>query len=103
MERPASSIDEPDLGQYQFRRLLGEGGFGQVFEAWDSKLQRSIAIKRLKPHLLSARPGNLLDEARLAASLRHPAFVKIFSIDGDAEQQSIVMEFVDGSTLGRAA
>lgn len=103
MERPALSTGEPDLGQYQFRRLLGEGGFGQVYEAWDAKLQRSIAIKRLKPHVLSARAGNLLDEARLAASLRHPAFVKIFSIDGDADQQSIVMEFVDGNTLNRAA
>lgn len=91
--------EEQELGHYQLRRLLGEGGFGQVYEAWDSKLQRSIAIKRLKPQLLSARPDNLLDEARMAASLRHPAFVKIFSIDGDAEQQSIIMEYVDGSTL----
>jgi serine/threonine protein kinase/tetratricopeptide (TPR) repeat protein len=90
--------DEKELGHYQLRRLLGEGGFGQVYEAWDSKLQRSIAIKRLKPQLAS-RPENLLDEARMAASLRHPAFVKIFSIDGDADQQSIIMEYVDGSTL----
>lgn len=91
--------EEQELGHYQFRRLLGEGGFGEVYEAWDSKLHRSIAIKRLKPKMLSARPDTLLDEARLAASLRHPAFVKIFSIDGDADQQSIIMEYVDGNTL----
>jgi eukaryotic-like serine/threonine-protein kinase len=93
---------EVGLGEYQFRRVLGEGGFGQVFEAWDPKLRRSIAIKRLKPALLSSRPDNLLDEARLAASLRHTAFVKIFSIDGDAEQQSIIMEFIEGATLGQS-
>lgn len=91
--------EEKELGHYQLKRLLGEGGFGEVYEAWDSKLHRSIAIKRLKPKMLSARPETLLDEARMAASLRHPAFVKIFSIDGDADQQSIIMEYVDGNTL----
>lgn len=94
--------EEQELGHYQLKRLLGEGGFGQVYEAWDRKLQRIIAIKRLKPQLLSSRPDNLLDEARLAASLRHPSFVRIFSIEGDAAQQSIVMEFVDGATLREA-
>ncbi|WP_167075515.1 serine/threonine-protein kinase [Massilia aquatica] len=94
--------DEQGPGHYQLKRLLGEGGFGQVYEAWDSKLQRIIAIKRLKPQLLSSRPDNLLDEARLAASLRHPGFVRIFSIEGDAAEQSIVMEFVDGCTLREA-
>ncbi|UOD28883.1 protein kinase [Massilia violaceinigra] len=94
--------DEQGPGHYQLKRLLGEGGFGQVYEAWDSKLQRIIAIKRLKPQLLSSRPDNLLDEARLAASLRHPAFVRIFSIEGDAAEQSIIMEFVDGCTLREA-
>lgn len=99
MEREELPAAERTLGHYELRRLLGEGGFGQVYEAWDAKLQRSIAIKRLKPALLADHSDNLLDEARLAASLRHPAFVKIFSIDGDAGQQSIIMEYVDGSTL----
>nr|WP_267877373.1 serine/threonine-protein kinase [Massilia mucilaginosa] len=94
--------EEQGTGHYQVKRLLGEGGFGQVYEAWDSRLQRIIAIKRLKPQLLSSRPDNLLDEARLAASLRHPGFVRIFSIEGDAAQQSIIMEFVDGCTLREA-
>ncbi|MCY0910378.1 protein kinase domain-containing protein [Massilia antarctica] len=101
MERDLQ-VDEQELGHYRLKRLLGEGGFGQVYEAWDSKLQRTIAIKRLKPQLLSSRPDNLLDEARLAASLRHPCFVRIFSIEGDSAQQSIVMEFVDGCTLREA-
>ena len=90
---------EQELGHYKLLRILGEGGFGQVVEAYDTRLQRPVAIKRLKPQLLSARPADLLDEARLAASLRHPAFVRIFSIDGDTSELSIIMEYVDGHTL----
>lgn len=94
---------EQELGHYKIVRVLGEGGFGQVLEAWDSRLERRVAIKRLRPQMQSARPDNLLDEARLAASLRHPAFVRIFSIDGDAALQSIIMEYVDGRTLRELA
>ena len=86
---------------YEVRRLLGEGGFGHVYEAWDAKLCRSVALKRLKQHADMLHPEKLLNEARLAASLRHPAFVRIFSIDGDGKSQSIVMELVEGQTLGQ--
>lgn len=92
-----------DLGHYQLVRKLGEGGFGEVYQAWDARLERHVAIKRLKSHTQSSRPGHLLDEARLAASLRHPAFVRIFSIDGDAGFHSIVMEYIEGSTLRQLA
>lgn len=92
-------LEEQELGHFKLVRMLGEGGFGQVYQAWDSRLERKVAIKRLRPQLLSSRPENLLDEARMAASLRHPAFVRIFSIDGDAALQSIIMEFVEGRTL----
>lgn len=92
-----------ELGHYRLVRKLGEGGYGEVYQAWDARLERHVAIKRLKSQTPSARPGHLLDEARLAASLRHPAFVRIFSIDGDAGAHSIVMEYVEGSTLRQLA
>lgn len=88
-------------GHYRLVQLLGEGGFGQVFEAWDERLCRSIAIKRLKASSAPQRSDNLIREARLAASLKHPAFVQIFSVDGDGDQQSILMELVRGSTLSQ--
>jgi serine/threonine-protein kinase len=98
------SLDTPVVHRragerYQIRRNLGEGGYGQVFEAWDPLLCRSVALKRLKPAPGGAGPGLLLQEGRLAASLRHPAFVRIFGIDGAGDEQAIVMELVPGQTL----
>lgn len=85
------------IKHYELHNCLGEGGFGAVFEAWDTKLQRKVAIKRLK----QAGPSNnhLLREARLAASLQHAAFVKIHALEEDDDSQSIVMELVHGQTL----
>ncbi|MFZ6710227.1 protein kinase domain-containing protein [Undibacterium sp. TC9W] len=90
------------LRHYEFKKRLGEGGFGQVHEAWDSKLCRPVAIKQLKAieGAASATPtSSLLKEARLAASLKHPAFVKIFAIEDEDNSHSIVMELVPGLTL----
>lgn len=84
---------------YRLGRHLGAGGFGEVREAWDDTLQRRVAIKRLKAASLPGHPGSLLQEARLAASLEHPAFVKIYSIEADGAGHAIVMELVSGLTL----
>ena len=99
--RQPSLQDDTISGHYEVRRLLGEGGFGHVFEAWDAKLCRSVALKRLKPQADVLHPEKLINEARLAASLRHAAFVRIFAIEGQGTGQSIVMELVEGQTLGQ--
>ncbi|UTY56246.1 serine/threonine-protein kinase [Massilia sp. erpn] len=95
---PATAQDEPSLGHYQIRRCLGEGGFGQVFEAWDERLRRPVAIKYLR-NAATLPPDALLREARLAASLKHRAFVRVFAIEEAAGMQYIVMELVPGKTL----
>ncbi len=82
---------------YRIGKCLGEGGFGQVFEAWDSKLCRPVAIKRLKRTAIAQ--ADLAREARMAASLQHAAFVKIHALEEDGDTQSIVMELVPGVTL----
>lgn len=89
----------PSTERYRLGKLLGNGGFGDVHEAWDPALQRTVAIKRLKPDLVRDQPDNLLQEARLAASLRHPAFIQIYSLEDDGHSKSIVMELVGGKTL----
>jgi serine/threonine-protein kinase len=82
---------------YEFRARLGEGGFGAVHEAWDTRLQRRVAIKTIR-HGGSAG-ADLVREARLAASLRHAAFVTVHAVEDDGDGQFIVMELVDGRTL----
>lgn len=84
------------LKHYQILSSLGEGGFGEVYEAWDNKLLRSVAIKRLKN---AQGAHSVLREARLAASLQHAAFVKIYALEDDADTSSIVMELVRGQTV----
>lgn len=90
---------EQSFKHYQIGAILGAGGYGQVFEAWDSKLCRHVAVKRLRHD--AALPGApaLAREARLAASVQHAAFVKIYAIEDDDDSQSIVMELVRGETL----
>lgn len=86
-------------GHYQLRARLGEGGYGEVYEAWDTQLCRSVAIKCIK-HVGGRSPGaDVMREARLAASLRHAAFVKVYSLEDDSRSHCIVMEMVDGRTL----
>ncbi len=84
---------------YQIRQRVGEGGFGQVFDAWDSRLNRRVAIKRLKDARNVAHARALIREAQLAASLQHAAFVDIYALEDDGEHQFIVMELVQGLNL----
>jgi len=84
---------------YRLDQRLGVGGFGEVREAWDEQLQRRVAIKRLTSTTTAGHPASLLREARLAASLEHPAFVKIHSIEEDGSGHAIVMELISGITL----
>ena len=81
---------------YQLGVRLGEGGFGQVYQAWDTKLHRHVAIKYLKNVMAGV---DLTREARLAASLQHVAFVKIHALEQTPDGQAIVMELVPGRTL----
>jgi serine/threonine-protein kinase len=96
----AATILSPTDGtseQYEFRARLGEGGFGEVHEAWDTRLERSVAIKTIRHG--GPVGTDLVREARLAASLRHPAFVNVYAVEDNAAGQFIVMELVQGRTL----
>jgi tetratricopeptide (TPR) repeat protein len=100
----ASDNSLSSIGHYELRKRLGEGGYGQVYEAWDQLLHRSVALKCLTNASGQAGSERLMREARLAASLHHPAFVKIFGFEENGRAEFIVMELVRGSTLrGQAA
>ena len=88
-------------GMYRLIRVVGSGGMGTVHEAWDTRLDRRVAVKMLHPHLL-ADPGvsdRFLREARLAARLEHPNIVRIYRIDSFQDQIAIGMQFVEGTPL----
>jgi serine/threonine-protein kinase len=99
----ASNDSVSSIGPYALRRCLGEGGDGQVYEAWDELLHRHVALKCLAIGGGQAGSERLIREARLAASLHHPAFVKIYGFEDDGRAQFIVMELVRGDTLRGAA
>ncbi len=89
------------IGAYQIRRRLGAGGMGEVFLAWDERLKRHVAIKRILPDVLSRSDSRqrFQREARAAAALNHPAIVQIFELLEDEAGDSIVMEYVEGSSV----
>jgi hypothetical protein len=90
------------LDRYRPLEEFGEGAFGVVTLAWDTRMQRRVAVKRL-PLPLDARgrphrpPG--LAEARTAAMLNHPNIVTVFDFDTDSDEAFVVMEYVDGAAL----
>ncbi|HEY2295366.1 MAG TPA: serine/threonine-protein kinase, partial [Thermoanaerobaculia bacterium] len=89
------------IGAYEIQGLLGRGGMGEVFLAWDARLRRRVAIKRIRhDHGLNpAMRQRLLREARAVAGLSHPAVVQVHDLLADASGDCIVLEYVEGRTL----
>ena len=89
------------VGQYEMRELLGEGGIGKVYAAFDTILQREVAIKTLRTELLS--DTNFVDlfraEATSLARLNHPNITTLYSLVPDGANLCMVMERVRGHTL----
>jgi tetratricopeptide (TPR) repeat protein len=83
--------------------LVGEGSFGAVWKAWDTKLARFVALKIPRNEAVDAGDVKLfLREARAAANLKHANIVKVFATEGDGGVVYIASEFIDGSTLGKS-
>lgn len=89
------------VGPYRLESELGRGGMGVVFRAWDERLRRAVAIKRLTPRAADNRRvrRRFQREARAAAQLSHPAIVQVHDIVLDETGDWIVMELIDGRSL----
>ena len=89
------------LLHYEIVEKIGEGGMGQVFKALDTKLGRTVAIKTLPADASQDRSARrrLLQEARSASALNHPAIVTIHAIETADDLDFIVMEFLDGKNI----
>ena len=90
------------IGHYEVLEVLGRGGFGIVFRAFDETLQRVVAIKVLAPSMAATSPARkrFLREARPRRNVRHENVVQIHDISRDEERLPyLVMEFIPGETL----
>ena len=87
--------------RYRLDHLIGRGGMATVWSATDTVLDRSVAIKRLHPGLLSdvEHAERFRREALLVARLSHPNLVQLLDRGEDAEGPYLVMELVDGENL----
>lgn len=102
----ATSVEElpKQIDRYQVRGLLGSGGFGRVYYAFDPVIKRYVALKvpGRVDRWTSQHEHDFLDEARKAAQLKHPHAVTIYDAGRHAEHGVyIVMEYVDGETLSQ--
>ncbi len=89
------------MAHYDIIRCLGRGGMGTVFEAFDTRLYRPVAIKFMASSLAASPKARerFLREARVAASINHPNVVTIHAVDEYEGRPYLVMEFVSGKTL----
>jgi serine/threonine-protein kinase len=94
MFHPGDVID----GRYDVLGPLGHGGMGHVFRAHDRRLERTVALKVLRPHLTELDADRFRREIRALARLNHPAVVSIYDL-GQGEHVYFAMELVDGGVF----
>src|SRR5262245_37099887 len=110
-EQPATAApgtgDEETLAQgallkhFRIVRLVGRGGMGDIYEAHDESLERTVAIKVIRAvrNLGQDEHAHLVHEARAQARINHPHVVQIYYVGLDRECPFLAMEFVRGTTL----
>ena len=89
------------IGRYVLGPLLGMGGMGEVFEARDTVLNRTVALKLLRQRGPTALL-RFLGEAQIQARVEHPNVCRVFDVDSGNDTPCIAMQLVKGGTLGEA-
>jgi hypothetical protein len=89
------------VGRYEVERIIGVGGMGVVFKAFDSELHRPVAVKVLAPYLAGsgAARKRFAREARAAAAVVHEHVVAIHNVETDGESPFLVMPYIAGESL----
>ncbi len=110
-DRDATQLENLELSQtleylgklktYDIIRVLGRGGYGTVFEAKDSALHRTVAIKVLNRDLAKSDVSRrrFIREARAGAAINHPNVVTIHAVEESGDTPFLVMELIQGETL----
>jgi len=90
------------ISHYEILEIIGEGGMGIVYKAHDTKLDCTVALKFLPPHLLASDQdkARFVQEAKAESVLDHPNICTVHEIDESPQGQLfIVMSYYDGETL----
>ena len=98
----SSIVDDPVMwGHLRILEPLGNGAFGQVYRAWDTRLDREVALKLLAADSDAgdARASSIIHEGRLLARVRHPNIVTIYGAERIGDTIGLWMERVDGETV----
>ena len=98
----AGGEDIPETwGHLHLLERIGRGAFGEVYRAWDPRLDREVALKLLPADPLAGQPSAsvLIHEGRLLARVRHPNVVTIYGAEQIADRIGLWMELVRGRTL----
>ncbi len=89
------------ISHYRLDAFLGDGGMGTVYKAYDTNLERPVALKLMHAHY-ARQPefqARLSQEARTAAQLDHPSIVRIYDFGESDEGLFIAMEYIGGGSL----
>jgi len=88
-------------GSLELRELVGRGGYGTVYRAWDPQLTRDVALKLLNVEHADAQAfeRSVITEGRLLARVRHPNVIAVYGADSHDGRVGFWMEFLEGQTL----
>ena len=97
---PPGSREPETIGRYRVTRRLGQGGMGVVYAAHDDRLDRDVAIKRIRDAAGDAAlRERLLREARAAARINHPNICHVYELAEEGGELYLVMELLEGEAL----
>jgi serine/threonine-protein kinase len=93
------------IGRYELRARIAKGGMGTVWRAYDRHLQRDVAVKLLHPWIADDEElrRRFAQEAKVLAPLEHEHIVRLYDYGENGETPFLVMEYVDGASLGDVA
>ncbi|MCL5985415.1 MAG: serine/threonine protein kinase [Actinobacteria bacterium] len=84
------------LGRYQISGAIGQGGFGKIYRAYDSRMGREVAIKVIED---THNPEYLIRESKIIARISHPNIVTIYDLQEDRNNVYMIMELIEGTSL----